>query len=320
MLRQQYGYQEHYTAHASDQSHVIVYNHRTGRLVGTEPDFTSELVAKYGLHCDMNTEQLQLVAAENYELYKNAQLYRAQQALNKRPAMCLLGCRGAGKATQAQLIAAQYGVVVVDPATLIQDELQKAEPSEYTSALQKYVSKDNIPTTYTAWYNCAAGTASPYHTVPTPLLISLILQRIEQPDIQQHGYLLLNFPQTEQQADALLDAQLTSDIVLMLEVSELELFHRITERRRDPVTGTVYHVNGAKPAEDIVSRLQPLQQDNAKELLHEYEHYTRELVGIRHVFGSSVFRVDGNSAAERVFQEIQACMKEQQRRAEENGA
>jgi adenylate kinase len=60
---------------------------------------------------------------------------------------------------------------------------------------------------------------------------------------------------------ALTDAGVTLDAVVLIEVPDDLIVERITGRRSDPETGTIYHMKFNPPPEDILPRLQHRKDD-----------------------------------------------------------
>ena len=125
----------------------------------------------------------------------------------------LLGPPGAGKGTQAALIANALHV----PHISTGDMLRAARDAK-TEVGQK-----------------ADGYMSAGQLVPDDIIVAIIRERLQQPDCRK-GYLLDGFPRTIAQAealDAMLDEQGTPlNVVLELQVPEEELFQRLAGRGR----------------------------------------------------------------------------------------
>jgi adenylate kinase len=123
----------------------------------------------------------------------------------------ILGPQGSGKGTQAQHIAASYGI----PHIATGDMLREAIAARTELGLRVKPIYD-------------AG-----HLVPDDLMIGLIRERLEQDDVQP-GFILDGFPRTMAQAEALdtmlreIDRSLT--VVLQLDVPEDVCVERLQKR------------------------------------------------------------------------------------------
>ena len=128
--------------------------------------------------------------------------------------LILLGPPGAGKGTQARRLEEQFGLRQLSTG----DMLRAAVAAGTALGLR---AKDIM----------ARG-----DLVPDDLVVSLLLERIKQPDCIK-GFVLDGFPRTVAQAEALdraLEAQgVKIDRIVALKVDEKALFDRIDGRARD---------------------------------------------------------------------------------------
>ena len=134
--------------------------------------------------------------------------------------MVFIGPPGAGKGTQAERLAKTYKMAHLSTG----DMLRAARDAKTDVGLKadKFMSSGAL--------------------VPDDIIITIIAERLAQPDCRQ-GYLLDGFPRTIAQAEAL-DAMLAEkdtplDAVLELEVPEDELFRRLAGRGRTDDTPEV---------------------------------------------------------------------------------
>ncbi len=140
----------------------------------------------------------------------------------------LFGPPGAGKGTQAQLLAKRYGIVHLSTG----DMLRQAVGSD--SALGQAVQKI-----------MAAGAL-----VPDDIMIELIAERIEAPDCA-NGFIFDGFPRTTPQAEAL-DAMLAEkgmslDRVIWIEIDDAILVDRISGRFSCAECGAGFHDSFHRP-------------------------------------------------------------------------
>ena len=94
--------------------------------------------------------------------------------------------------------------------------------------------------------------------VPDSTVIAMAIDRIQQPDAKT-GFMFDGFPRTQPQAEALAEAMsvagLTLDAVVLIEVDDALIVERITGRRTDPVTKSIYHLKFDPPPADVADRL-----------------------------------------------------------------
>jgi adenylate kinase len=188
----------------------------------------------------------------------------------------LLGPPGAGKGTQAEAICEACKVPSISTGNIIRAAITSGHPL----GLQFKACAD-------------AG-----ELVPDVLVNALVETRLTAPDCA-NGFLMDGYPRTIAQAEWL-DAMLASrgkrvDHVVLLEVADRHILERITGRRTDPVTGSIYHVTFDPPPPDIADRLVQRADDTADVLtrrLLEFREKTAPLVPyyeraglVRHIDG-----------------------------------
>lgn len=132
----------------------------------------------------------------------------------------LLGPPGSGKGTQAKLLSEKLGI----PHISTGDILRRSFGTEQGDRAAEYMSRGEL--------------------VPDPILVSIIKDRLSQPDCRT-GCILDGYPRTIPQADALsrILAGLNQkiDIVLDVEVPDSELITRLSARRVC-TCGATYHL------------------------------------------------------------------------------
>ena len=136
--------------------------------------------------------------------------------------LILLGLPGAGKGTQAKLLADKHGLLHVSTGDLFR--AAAAEGTELGKRAQEYMSRGEL--------------------VPDEVTISMLLERIAKPDAAA-GVMLDGFPRTIPQAEAL-DAALEArgeriEGVLYIKVPEDLLMARLTGRWSCGNCGAIYH-------------------------------------------------------------------------------
>ena len=142
--------------------------------------------------------------------------------------LVFLGPPGAGKGTQARLLAAELHV----PQIATGDMLREAVAAQTALGLEARRYMD-------------AGAL-----VPDDVVIGLIAERLVQPDARR-GFILDGFPRTLAQAEGLerllKDLGQGLDRVIFFSVPEPELLRRLTGRRVCPTCGATFHLALAPP-------------------------------------------------------------------------
>ena len=125
--------------------------------------------------------------------------------------MVLLGLIGAGKGTQAKLVAERRGLLHVSTGDMLREAV--AQGTALGTQANDFMSRGEL--------------------VPDELVIGMLLERISKPDAAA-GFILDGFPRTVGQAEALqtaLEAQSQGiDIVPFIRVPEEMLLERIAKR------------------------------------------------------------------------------------------
>jgi len=216
----------------------------------------------------------------------------------------LLGSPGAGKGTQAKLIASHYQIPQVSTGDLLRDNVSKGTQLGKT----------------------ASSIMARGELVPDDLVYGIVSDRLRESDCDR-GYILDGFPRTPSQAgwlDALLEdkffdkpsQQKWHPLVVRIDVDYNELLLRLTGRRICPACGTIYNVHLQPPRKGDLcdkdgSKL-VIRDDDREEVIRErllaYERQTRPVAEYYASRGRLV-SVDGDSPVEQVsewiFREIE---------------
>jgi adenylate kinase len=131
--------------------------------------------------------------------------------------------------------------------------------------------------------------------VPDELVIAIVAEKLQQPDVISKGWLLDGFPRTPAQATALAAAGVTPDVFLLLDVPDDALVERICFRRTDPVTGKIYHLKFNPPPEDVKDRLQHRSDDTEEALRTRLVQYHSNIDGIKGFYESVSVTINGHS-------------------------
>jgi adenylate kinase len=144
----------------------------------------------------------------------------------------LLGPPGAGKGTQAGLMAERYGIPHISTGDILREAVKQG--TGLGRCAEEYMSKGEL--------------------VPDEIVIGIVAQRLEQADCD-NGFLLDGFPRTVAQAKAL-DAELEErhavlEAVVSLEAEESELVRRLGCRRVCTRCAAIYPSAGPEPPSEM---------------------------------------------------------------------
>lgn len=190
--------------------------------------------------------------------------------------LILLGPPGAGKGTQAQVLADKHGLVQLSTGDMLRAAVKAgSEIGKKAEAIMK-----------------SGGLVS------DEIVIGIIADRIEQPDCA-NGFILDGFPRTLKQADAL-GSLLTSkgkdlDAVIEIKVDDTILVSRIENRARETLAA-----GGTVRADDNAEAL--------KTRLMAYYRETAPLIGYYYAY-RKLRTVDGMAPINEVSAEIEAILK-----------
>ena len=129
-----------------------------------------------------------------------------------------LGAPGAGKGTQADIVAQRYGIPTISTGVIIREALKSG--SDMGLKAKKYIEAGAL--------------------VPDDVVIGIIKERLAKDDCQ-NGFILDGFPRTVPQAKALDEMGVTLDAVVSIEVSDETIMERMTGRRVCATCGASYH-------------------------------------------------------------------------------
>ena len=216
---------------------------------------------------------------------------RAEQVVGP---IIMLGAPGAGKGTQAKLIAAAYAIPQISTGDLFRENV--ANGTELGLKVRAILDRGDL--------------------VSDDLVDGMVAERLSQPDVHR-GFILDGFPRTVGQAewfDGYLKSRrggngtaapfsAISPIVVQIVVEYNQLLQRITGRRSCPTCGRIYNVHFQPPKVEGIcdvdgGRLVVRPDDTdavVAERLKAYERQTLPLVAYYKAKGQLV-DVDGNQA------------------------
>lgn len=211
--------------------------------------------------------------------------------------LILLGPPGAGKGTQARRLEDARGLVQLSTGDMLRALVAGGSPLGQQA-------KEIM----------AAG-----KLVPDELVIEMISDRIDQPDVK-NGFILDGFPRTVAQAEALdkmlADKGLKLDHVIEMKVDDAALVERITGRYTCAKCGKGYHEKFEKPAVEGVcdvcggTEFKRRADDNAETVKTRLDQYHAQTAPILPYYRDRgvLKSVDGMADIDVVTEQIEAVV------------
>lgn len=208
----------------------------------------------------------------------------------------LMGMPGAGKGTQARLLAERLGWPKISTGDILRE----------------------IAETETELGRIVRETQKAGQLVSDEILAEILRERTARADCQR-GYILDGYPRTVAQAaflEELARAQGKRLIVINIVVSRQSLLERLTERRSCPQCGEIYNLRLKPPRQDErCDRCQvPLvrRADDVPEAIEKrYDVYQEKTAPLLEYYRRRVafFEVDGERSIEEIFEQIEAILR-----------
>lgn len=210
----------------------------------------------------------------------------------------MLGAPGAGKGTQAKMIAEKCGIPHISTGDIFRANIKNG--TELGAKAKEYMDKGLL--------------------VPDELVCDLVVDRIQQADCEK-GYILDGFPRTIPQAEALENAlnaiEQKLDYAIDIDVPDENIINRMSGRRACVGCGATYHVlfNPTKVegkcdvcGESIILRDDD-KPETVKKRLDVYHTQTQPLIDF-YTERKVLVEVDGTQSMDKVFDDIMKILGE----------
>lgn len=210
----------------------------------------------------------------------------------------MLGAPGAGKGTQAKMIAEKCGIPHISTGDIFRANIKNG--TELGAKAKEYMDKGLL--------------------VPDELVCDLVVDRIQQADCEK-GYILDGFPRTIPQAEALENAlnaiEQKLDYAIDIDVPDENIINRMSDRRACVGCGATYHVlfNPTKVEGkcDVCGESLILRDDDkpetVKKRLDVYHTQTQPLIDF-YTERKVLVEVDGTQSMDKVFDDIMKILGE----------
>ena len=209
----------------------------------------------------------------------------------------MLGAPGAGKGTQAQMIAEKFGLPHISTGDIFRANIKNQ--TELGMEAKKYMDEGKL--------------------VPDELTVKILLDRVAADDCR-NGYVLDGFPRTIPQAQVLTDTLAKTgeqiDYAIDVDVPDSNIVARMSGRRSCPKCGASYHISFIPPKKEGIcdncgAELIQRQDDKPETVqnrLSVYHEQTQPLIDFYKEKG--VLRtVDGTKDMKEVFQAISEILE-----------
>ncbi len=138
--------------------------------------------------------------------------------------LIFLGAPGAGKGTQAEIIAAELKIPTISTGNIIREAL--ANGTDMGLKAKAFIEAGKL--------------------VPDDVVIGIIKDRLAADDCA-NGFILDGFPRTIPQAEALDNMGIIIDKVVDIDVPDENIVNRMSGRRVCKACGSSYHIENKKP-------------------------------------------------------------------------
>lgn len=209
----------------------------------------------------------------------------------------MLGAPGAGKGTQAQMIADQYKIPHISTGDIFRENVKNG--TELGMEAKKYMDKGEL--------------------VPDELTVRILLDRVAKDDCR-NGYVLDGFPRTIPQAEVL-DKEITEigdkiDYAIDVDVPDENIIRRMSGRRACLSCGSTFHVEHIPPKQegicDRCGKELVLRDDDREETVKNrlgvYHEQTQPLIEF-YKKKNILKTVDGTQDMQDVFAAITAILE-----------
>lgn len=204
----------------------------------------------------------------------------------------MLGAPGAGKGTQAKMIAEKYSIPHISTGDIFRANIKEGTPLGLEA--KSYMDQGKL--------------------VPDELTVKILLDRVAKDDCK-NGYVLDGFPRTIPQANVLkeaLDAQNDKiDYAINVDVPDENIVRRMSGRRACVTCGATYHIEHVPPKKEGIcdkcgSNLILRDDDKPETVLNRlkiYHEQTQPLIDFYNNEGI-LKEVDGTIDVKDVFENI----------------
>jgi adenylate kinase len=206
--------------------------------------------------------------------------------------LIFLGPPGAGKGTLAGLVSKEYAIPQISTGDIFRDAIKRE--TELGKKVKEILGRGDL--------------------VPDDLTVSIVRERLAQPDAQK-GYILDGFPRTIPQAEALEKIQKLSGVV-NFEISDAQVVERLSGREICKNCGAIYHVkNMPAKVKGVCDKcggpLYTRPDDSLESIKNRLEVYRRQTEPLIAFYEkkSLLKNIDSSKSPEDTLTQIRAALK-----------
>ena len=208
--------------------------------------------------------------------------------------LILLGAPGAGKGTQAEMLAAKLQIPTISTGNMLREAI--ANGSDLGKQVKQAMDEGRL--------------------VSDELVLSIVAERTAKPDCK-NGFILDGVPRTLAQAKALDAMGVVLDRVVSLEIDDAVIEGRMTGRRVCPKCGASFHITANPPKTentcDLCGAELIIRKDDAPETVKSRlatYHETTEVLKDYYEAQGKLRLVQGDQSIEGAFNDILAALGE----------
>lgn len=206
--------------------------------------------------------------------------------------LVMLGAPGAGKGTQAKILAKKYGIPHISTGDIFRENIRNK--TELGIKAYAFISKGQL--------------------VPDELVLDLIADRLTEKDTK-NGFVLDGFPRTIPQAisldETLSNLETDIDKVVNIHVSDENIVKRMSGRRACKDCGATYHIKNLPPkidgkCDNCDGELILRSDDKPETVLKRLEVYHNQTQPLIEYYENKkvLLTVDGSNPVEEIFEAI----------------
>ena len=202
--------------------------------------------------------------------------------------LILLGAPGAGKGTQAEMLAAKLQIPTISTGNMLREAI--ANGTELGKQAKQAMDEGRL--------------------VSDELVLGIVKERTAKPDCQ-NGFILDGVPRTLAQAKALDEMGVKLDHVVSLEIDDAVIEGRMTGRRVCPKCGASYHITANPPKKDNTCDLCEaeliIRKDDAPETVKSrlvVYHQSTEVLKDYYAAQGKLRLIEGDQSIEGAFKDI----------------
>ena len=208
--------------------------------------------------------------------------------------LILLGAPGAGKGTQAEMLAAKLQIPTISTGNMLREAM--ANGSDLGKQVKTCMDEGRL--------------------VSDELVLGIVAERTAKPDCQ-NGFILDGVPRTLAQAKALDEMGVRLDHVVSLEIDDAVIEGRMTGRRVCPKCGASYHITANPPKKDNTcdqcGEGLIIRKDDAPETVRnrlKVYHESTEVLKDYYAAQGKLRKIEGNQSIEGAFKDILEALGE----------